>query len=97
MSWSAALHGLMLFLLLKFRGATSVCLHLHSITVVPGSLSADQLSLTDAEREREEGGKGQGRSLQIYSLAKESLKKGTVTIPVVLVFRLLRNTDSVAV
>lgn len=40
-------------------------------------------------REREEGGKGQGRSLQIDSVAKESLKKGTVTFQVVLVFRLL--------
>lgn len=52
MKSSAPLHGLMLILLLKFRGGRSVCLNLHSITVLHGSLSADQLSLTDAERER---------------------------------------------
>lgn len=46
------LHVLMLILLLKFRGATNICLRLPSITVLRGSLSVDQLSLTDAEREK---------------------------------------------
>lgn len=48
---SAVLHGLRYILLLEFREAASFCaffLHLHSITVLRGSLSADQRNLTDA-------------------------------------------------